>query len=88
MDAVSVKVAAPVDPNQRIAYLSTLEAIEVEPGDAPARVIVNSRTGTVVIGSRVRVYAGGRGPWLAVGDHHRTGRMSASRVRCAAVKPW
>ena len=55
IDAVSVKVVAPVDPNQRIAYLSTLEAIEIEPGDAPARVIVNSRTGTVVIGSRVRV---------------------------------
>jgi flagellar P-ring protein precursor FlgI len=55
MDAVSVKVVAPIDPNQRIAYLSTLEALEVEPGDAPARVIVNSRTGTVVIGSHVRV---------------------------------
>src|SRR5688572_1602366 len=55
MDGVSVKVAAPSDPNQRIAYLSTLEQIEIEPGDAPARVIVNSRTGTVVIGSHVRV---------------------------------
>ena len=55
MDGVSVRVAAPADPNQRIAYLSTLEQIEIEPGDAPARVIVNSRTGTVVIGSRVRV---------------------------------
>ncbi|MGC4028544.1 MAG: flagellar basal body P-ring protein FlgI [Steroidobacteraceae bacterium] len=55
MDAVSVKVAAPVDANQRIAYLATLEGIEVQPGDAPARVIVNSRTGTVVIGSQVRV---------------------------------
>jgi flagellar P-ring protein FlgI len=55
MDGVSVKVAAPADPNQRIAYLSTLEQIEIEPGDAPARVIVNSRTGTVVIGSLVRV---------------------------------
>jgi flagellar P-ring protein precursor FlgI len=55
MDSVSVKVAAPADPNQRTAYLATLEAIEIEPGDAPARVIVNSRTGTVVIGSRVRV---------------------------------
>ena len=55
MDAVSVKVAAPVDPNQRIAYVSTLEGIEVDPGDAPARVIVNSRTGTVVIGAHVRV---------------------------------
>jgi flagellar P-ring protein precursor FlgI len=55
MDAVSVRVAAPTDTSQRIAYLSTLEAIEIEPGDAPARVIVNSRTGTVVIGSQVRV---------------------------------
>jgi flagellar P-ring protein FlgI len=55
MDAVSVKVAAPADSGQRTAYLSTLEMVEVEPGDAPARVIVNSRTGTVVIGARVRV---------------------------------
>ena len=55
LDAVSVRVAAPVDANQRIAYLSTLEGIEIEPGDAPARVIVNSRTGTVVIGAHVRV---------------------------------
>jgi flagellar P-ring protein FlgI len=55
VDAVSVKVIAPVDANQRIAYVSTLEGIVIEPGDAPARVIVNSRTGTVVIGSQVRV---------------------------------
>ncbi len=55
VDAVSIRVTAPVDPSQRIAYLSTLELLEVEPGDAPARVIVNSRTGTVVIGSNVRV---------------------------------
>ncbi len=55
VDGVSGKVAAPADANQRIAYLSTLEQIEIEPGDAPARVIVNSRTGTVVIGSHVRV---------------------------------
>ena len=55
VDGVSVKVAAPADASQRTAYLATLEAIEIEPGDAPARVIVNSRTGTVVIGSHVRV---------------------------------
>lgn len=57
LDAVTVRVAAPTDTSQRIAYLSVLESLEVEPGDAPARVIVNSRTGTVVIGSRVRVKA-------------------------------
>lgn len=55
VDAVSVQVRAPIDPSQRIAYLATLEAIEVQSGEAPARVIVNSRTGTVVIGSAVRV---------------------------------
>ena len=55
VDAVSVRVQAPQDANQRTAYLSTLEAIDIEPGDAPARVIVNSRTGTVVISAQVRV---------------------------------
>jgi len=55
VDGVTIKVAAPADASQRTAYLATLEAIEIEPGDAPARVIVNSRTGTVVIGSHVRV---------------------------------
>jgi flagellar P-ring protein precursor FlgI len=55
IDAVTVRVNAPIDASQRIAYLSTLESIEIEPGEAPARVIVNSRTGTVVIGAQVRV---------------------------------
>lgn len=55
LDAVSIRVQAPADSSQRIAYLATLESIDIEPGEAPARVIVNSRTGTVVIGSAVRV---------------------------------
>jgi flagellar P-ring protein precursor FlgI len=54
-DAVSVKVKAPTDANQRVAFLSQLENIEVNPGDAPARVVINSRTGTVVISSYVEV---------------------------------
>lgn len=55
VDAVTIRVAAPIDPSQRIAYVSTLESLEIQPGEAAARVIVNSRTGTVVIGSQVRV---------------------------------
>ncbi len=55
LDATSVRVVAPRDPGQRIAYVSTLENLEIEPGEAAARVIVNSRTGTVVIGNHVRV---------------------------------
>jgi len=55
LDASTVRVNAPRDPGQRVAYLSMLENITVTPGEAPARIIVNSRTGTVVIGSHVRV---------------------------------
>ncbi|MEZ5499542.1 MAG: flagellar basal body P-ring protein FlgI [Steroidobacteraceae bacterium] len=55
LDAVSISVEAPVVPAQRVAFLAALEALEIEPDDAPARVIVNSRTGTIVIGSNVRV---------------------------------
>lgn len=55
VDAVSVRVQAPADPAQRVAFVSFLENLELSPGDAPARVIINSRTGTVVIGSHVRV---------------------------------
>ena len=55
IDAGSVNVNAPLDLAQRVAFISLLENIEVVPGEAPARVIINSRTGTVVIGQHVRV---------------------------------
>jgi flagellar P-ring protein precursor FlgI len=55
LDAVSVRVKGPVDPAARVAFVGALQELEVNPGEAPARVIINSRTGTVVIGSHVRV---------------------------------
>lgn len=55
LDANSVRVRAPNDPSQRVAFVSLLENIEVEPVEPPAQVIINSRTGTVVIGGNVRV---------------------------------
>jgi flagellar P-ring protein precursor FlgI len=57
MDGSTIQVYAPRDPGQRVAYISMLENLQVDPGQAPARVIINSRTGTVVIGSHVRVSA-------------------------------
>lgn len=57
LDAVSVRVKAPESADQRTAYIAMLEDIQVDPGEAPARVIINSRTGTVVISSEVRVTA-------------------------------
>lgn len=55
IDPVTVTVQAPADPNARVAFMAQLESLDIAPGDAPARVIVNSRTGTVVISSMVRV---------------------------------
>ena len=55
IDAVTVRVNAPRDPGQRVSFVSFIQDLSIEPGDAPARVIINSRTGTVVIGSQVRV---------------------------------
>lgn len=55
IDPISVSVRAPADESQRVAYLSHIENLELDPAQAAAKVIVNSRTGTVVIGSNVRV---------------------------------
>jgi len=55
LDGASVQVAAPRDTGQRVAFMSLLENIEVSPGEAAAKIVVNSRTGTVIIGKNVRV---------------------------------
>jgi len=54
LDAASVKVLAPTNPASRVTFISLVENLEVMPGDGPAKVIVNSRTGTVIIGSHVK----------------------------------
>ena len=55
LDASSVRVTAPLDMDQRVSYMSLLENIQVQPGEAPARVVINSRTGTIVVGKHVTV---------------------------------
>ena len=55
IDAGWVRVAAPADAGQRVDYLAIIENLEVEAGKAQAKGIINSRTGTIVIGQDVRV---------------------------------
>ena len=55
IDMTSVRVNAPADIGQRIAFMSMIENLEITPAEAVAKVIVNSRTGTVVINQAVRV---------------------------------
>jgi flagellar P-ring protein precursor FlgI len=57
IDGVSVAVKAPSDISDRVAFVSMIENLEVTPGEPKARVVVNSRTGTVVISRTVRVTA-------------------------------
>lgn len=54
-DARQVRVRAPEDPAQRVAFVSRLENLLVNPAEASPRVIVNSRTGSVVMNTRVLV---------------------------------
>ncbi|MAM88117.1 flagellar basal body P-ring protein FlgI [Allohahella sp. A8] len=55
VDANSVRVQAPRDAAQRVSYLSILENLDVEPGTETARIVINSRTGTIVVGQNVKV---------------------------------
>lgn len=55
IDAVSVSIDAPPGAETRAALMARIENIDVNPAEAPARVIVNARTGTVVINGAVRI---------------------------------
>lgn len=55
LDGVSVAIEAPQGAEVRAAMMSRIENLPVDPGEAPARVIVNARTGTVVINGAVRI---------------------------------
>lgn len=55
LDATSVVVTAPKKMSQRVDYVSVLENIEFKPAEAIAKIIINARTGTVVISSNVIV---------------------------------
>jgi len=54
-DGGSVSITAPQGGPARIGMMSMIENIEIKPSEPPARVIVNSRTGTVVINGAVRI---------------------------------
>lgn len=55
IDGSSIRIHAPRDIAQRVAYVSLVENLTLEPGENSARIVINSRTGTVVIGRHVRV---------------------------------
>ena len=54
-DGVTLALHLPLEPDTRASMMGAIEMIEIDPAEAAARVIVNSRTGTVVISSAVRL---------------------------------
>ncbi len=57
MDGVSLAVRAPVGLSERVSFVGMIENLEVVPGIPPAKVVINSRTGTVVINQQVKISA-------------------------------
>ncbi|OUS29699.1 flagellar biosynthesis protein FlgI [Gammaproteobacteria bacterium 45_16_T64] len=55
LDATSIVVSSPRDPSQRVTFLSVLENLDIKPAEPVAKIIINSRTGTIVIGKNVQV---------------------------------
>ena len=55
LDSTSIKVRAPINPAEKVSFVSLLENIQVIPDRPRAKVVVNARTGTIVIGGDVRI---------------------------------
>ncbi len=53
LDGRVVQIKAPLEPNKRVAFLSQLENIQLNPGLASPKVILNARTGSVVMNQLV-----------------------------------
>lgn len=54
-DGVTLALRLPAGADTRGSMMAAIEMIDVNPAETPARVIVNSRTGTVVINNAVRL---------------------------------
>jgi flagellar P-ring protein precursor FlgI len=55
VDGRMIQVAAPADVNQRVTFISRMENLTLSPGEDIARVILNARTGSIVMNKEVRL---------------------------------
>jgi len=54
-DGVTLALRLPLNADARASMMAAIEMIDIEPAESAARVVVNSRTGTIVISSAVRL---------------------------------
>jgi len=57
LDGRVIQVRAPVSNDQRVSFLGNLESIDVTPAQMPAKVILNARTGSIVMNQAVTLDA-------------------------------
>jgi flagellar P-ring protein precursor FlgI len=55
LDARMIQVNAPARPEERVGFLARIEDIDVNPAQAVAKVVINARTGSVVMNQTVRI---------------------------------
>ena len=55
LDARVIQVAGPTRPEERVGFLARIENIDVAPAQAMAKVVINARTGSVVMNQAVRI---------------------------------
>ncbi|WP_245983174.1 flagellar basal body P-ring protein FlgI [Trinickia fusca] len=53
LDGRTIQVHAPADPGQQVAFMAQLENLDVRPAQAAAKVILNARTGSIVMNQMV-----------------------------------
>jgi flagellar P-ring protein precursor FlgI len=53
LDGRTVQVKAPMDPNARVTFVAEMEELQVESSVAAAKIIINSRTGSIVLNQAV-----------------------------------
>lgn len=57
LDGRTVQVKAPANPNERVSFIADLEELPVESSVAAAKIIINSRTGSIVMNQAVTLGA-------------------------------
>jgi flagellar P-ring protein FlgI len=55
LDGRVIQVRAPLDANERVAFLAQVESLDVNPAQSIAKVIVNARTGSIVMNQAVAI---------------------------------
>lgn len=53
VNARSIRIQGPADANQRVDFIARIMQLDVDPMDAPARVVINTRTGSVALNREV-----------------------------------